>query len=65
MMVAVQGLPGWRDVSEGTGFVLVREVSSEDGMVNSYQVCVYVRGGGGECESRGDRRQLPAAKRKE
>lgn len=30
MIVAVQGLPGWRDVSGGTGFVLGREVSSKD-----------------------------------
>lgn len=30
MMVAVQGLPGWRDVSGYMGFVLGQEVSRED-----------------------------------
>lgn len=30
MMVAVQGLPWWMDVSRGTGFVVGREVSSKE-----------------------------------
>lgn len=30
MMETVQGLPGWKNVSRGTGFVLGQEVSSKE-----------------------------------
>lgn len=30
VMVAAEGMPGWRDVSRGTGFELGREAKSEE-----------------------------------